>query len=104
MRTRFRGCRVLIRSGTNALGEKGRGLRQRPLLGRWRSAQTLRAASLRMLTGRGLPAAVDLDERMPTSAGGGYLMSVSILNIGRYIAITIVPTMKPTPIIRIGSM
>ena len=33
-----------------------------------------------------------------------YLMSVSILNIGRYIAITIVPTMMPTPIIRIGSM
>ncbi len=33
-----------------------------------------------------------------------YLMSVSILNIGRYIAITIVSTMAPTPIIRIGSM
>ena len=33
-----------------------------------------------------------------------YLMSVSILNIGRYIEITIVPTMIPTPIIRIGSM
>jgi hypothetical protein len=33
-----------------------------------------------------------------------YLMSVSILNIGRYIAITMVPTMIPTPIIRIGSM
>jgi hypothetical protein len=33
-----------------------------------------------------------------------YLMSVSILNIGRYIEITIVPTMTPTPIIRIGSM
>ena len=31
-------------------------------------------------------------------------MSVSILNIGRYIAITMVPTMTPTPIIRIGSM
>ena len=33
-----------------------------------------------------------------------YLISVSILNIGRYIEITIVPTMMPTPIIRIGSM
>ena len=33
-----------------------------------------------------------------------YLMSVSILNIGRYIEITMVPTMMPTPIIRIGSM
>ena len=60
--------------------------------------------SLRMLTGRGLPAAVDSDEGIPTRAGGGYLMSVSILNIGRYMAITIVPTMKPTPIIRMGSM
>ena len=33
-----------------------------------------------------------------------YLMSVSILNIGRYIEMTIVPTIAPTPIIRIGSM
>ena len=33
-----------------------------------------------------------------------YLTSVSILNIGRYIEITIVPTIAPTPIIRIGSM
>ncbi len=36
--------------------------------------------------------------------GDDYLMSVSILNIGRYIAITMVPTMPPTAIIRIGSM
>jgi hypothetical protein len=33
-----------------------------------------------------------------------YLMSVSILNIGRYIEMTIVPTMAPTPIISTGSM
>ena len=33
-----------------------------------------------------------------------YSISVSSLNIGRYMAITIVPTMIPTPIIRIGSM
>ena len=32
-----------------------------------------------------------------------YLTSVSILNIGRYIEITITPTMQPTPIIMIGS-
>jgi len=31
-------------------------------------------------------------------------MSVSILNIGRYIEITMRPTMQPTPIIMIGSM
>ena len=37
-------------------------------------------------------------------AGRAYLTSVSILNIGRYIEITIVPTMTPTPIIMIGSM
>ncbi len=34
----------------------------------------------------------------------GYSIRVSSLNIGRYIAMTIVPTMMPTPIIRIGSM
>ena len=33
-----------------------------------------------------------------------YSIRVSNLNIGRYIAMTIVPTMMPTPIIRIGSM
>ena len=33
-----------------------------------------------------------------------YLMSVIILNIGRYIAMTIVPTITPTPIISTGSM
>ena len=33
-----------------------------------------------------------------------YWMSVSILNIGMYMAITIVPTMTPTPIISTGSM
>ena len=33
-----------------------------------------------------------------------YLISVSSLNIGRYIEMTIVPTITPTPIIRIGSM
>jgi hypothetical protein len=33
-----------------------------------------------------------------------YLISVRSLNIGRYMEITIVPTMAPTPIIRIGSM
>ena len=31
-------------------------------------------------------------------------MSVIILNIGRYIAMTIVPTITPTPIISTGSM
>jgi hypothetical protein len=48
------------------------------------------------------------DEENPPRGHGrpssSYLMSVSILNIGRYIEITIVPTMTPTPIIRIGSM
>jgi hypothetical protein len=33
-----------------------------------------------------------------------YLTSVSILNIGRYIAMMITPTISPTPIIMIGSM
>src|SRR4051794_5893303 len=33
-----------------------------------------------------------------------YLISVSSLNIGRYIEITIVPTIAPTPIISTGSM
>ena len=32
-----------------------------------------------------------------------YLTSVSILNIGMYIAMMITPTMQPTPIIMIGS-
>jgi hypothetical protein len=41
---------------------------------------------------------------LAAGGGGGYLMSVSILNIGRYIEMTIVPTITPTPIIRIGSM
>jgi hypothetical protein len=34
----------------------------------------------------------------------GYLISVSILNIGMYIAIRITPTIAPTPIIISGSM
>ena len=38
------------------------------------------------------------------TARSPYLISVSSLNIGRYIEITIVPTITPTPIIRIGSM
>ena len=38
------------------------------------------------------------------AASRAYLISVSILNIGRYIEITIVPTMIPTPIISTGSM
>ena len=33
-----------------------------------------------------------------------YLISVSILNIGRYIEMMITPTIMPTPIIMIGSM
>ena len=33
-----------------------------------------------------------------------YLMSVIILNIGRYIAMTIIPTIAPTQIISTGSM
>ena len=33
-----------------------------------------------------------------------YLTSVSILNIGRYIAMMITPTIRPTAIIMIGSM
>jgi hypothetical protein len=32
-----------------------------------------------------------------------YLISVSILNIGRYIEMMITPTIRPTPIIMIGS-
>ncbi len=62
----------------------------------------------RMLRGR---AAVGLRRAAIESAGMGavlrrsnYFTSCSILNIGRYIAITIVPTMTPTPIIMIGSM
>jgi hypothetical protein len=35
--------------------------------------------------------------------GSLYLTSVSILNIGMYIAMMITPTMRPTPIIMIGS-
>jgi hypothetical protein len=35
---------------------------------------------------------------------GGYLISVNSLNIGRYIEITMVPTMAPTQIISSGSM
>jgi hypothetical protein len=35
---------------------------------------------------------------------GRYLISVSILNIGKYMATTIRPTIAPTPIIMIGSM
>ena len=35
---------------------------------------------------------------------GGYSIRVSILNIGRYIATMITPTIIPTPIIMIGSM
>ena len=38
------------------------------------------------------------------SAPVGYLTSVSILNIGRYIAMMITPTIRPTPIIITGSM
>ena len=45
---------------------------------------------------------------MPDCSGVGlshaYLISVSSLNIGKYIEITIVPTIAPTPIIKIGSM
>ena len=43
--------------------------------------------------------------RPPTGARAPrYLMSVSILNIGRYIEMMMMPTMIPTPIIMIGSM
>jgi hypothetical protein len=37
-------------------------------------------------------------------SSAGYSISVSSLNIGRYIAITMIPTMIPTPIIISGSM
>jgi hypothetical protein len=37
-------------------------------------------------------------------AGWGYLISVSILNIGRYMLMMITPTIRPTPIIISGSM
>src|SRR4051812_31417125 len=40
----------------------------------------------------------------PAVVSPPYLMSVSILNIGIYIAMTIVPTMMPTKIMRTGSM
>src|SRR5438034_5055240 len=40
----------------------------------------------------------------PVGGDGDYLTSWSILNIGRYIEITITPTIAPTPIIMIGSM
>jgi len=38
------------------------------------------------------------------AAAGSYLISVSILNIGKYIAMMITPTIIPTTIIMIGSM
>jgi hypothetical protein len=39
-----------------------------------------------------------------TFTGRRYLISVSILNIGRYMLMMITPTIRPTPIIMIGSM
>jgi hypothetical protein len=39
-----------------------------------------------------------------TGGGGGYWSSVSILNIGRYMAMMITPTIRPTRIIISGSM
>jgi hypothetical protein len=46
------------------------------------------------------------DSTTTPTAGGGrrYLISVSILNIGKYIEMMITPTIMPTPIIMIGSM
>jgi hypothetical protein len=41
--------------------------------------------------------------RAPPAAACRYLTSVSILNIGRYIEMMMMPTMTPTPIIMIGS-
>jgi hypothetical protein len=41
---------------------------------------------------------------LPATRGRAYSIRVSILNIGRYIAITMTPTIIPTPIIMIGSM
>jgi hypothetical protein len=41
--------------------------------------------------------------RKAAEEGGSYLTSESILNIGRYIAITMTPTMAPTRIIISGS-
>ena len=41
---------------------------------------------------------------LATGVAATYLISVRSLNIGRYIEMTMVPTMMPTPIIKIGSM
>ena len=68
----------------------------------------VRTCELRLIQGT-----VDVVDGQDTSVRGKltttttttrYLISVSSLNIGRYIEITIVPTIAPTPIIRIGSM
>ena len=59
------------------------------------------AHALRALTHEGRPEAALASF---TVGGGGYWIRVSILNIGRYIAITMTPTIIPTPIIMIGSM
>jgi hypothetical protein len=40
----------------------------------------------------------------PPRISSRYLMSVSSRNIGRYIEMMITPTIRPTPIIMIGSM
>jgi hypothetical protein len=48
------------------------------------------------------------DDHRPISGRGeepgGYLISVSSLNIGRYIEMMMIPTIRPTPSIMIGSM
>ena len=49
----------------------------------------------------GLPAAV---AGRPRDTKVSYLTSESILNIGRYMAMMITPTIRPTPIIISGSM
>ena len=70
-----------------------------PHPGARRLDEDLRAtARLRLADRRRRP-----DRRCPR-ANPRYLISVSSLNIGRYIEMTIVPTITPTPIIRIGSM
>ena len=56
--------------------------------------------------GKGRSAHRRKPETAPRRGGGGgaYLTSESILNIGRYIAMMITPTIRPTPIIITGSM
>ena len=59
---------------------------------------------LRPDEGKPLPAADTGATGLRCPARARYLISVSILNIGRYMLMMITPTIRPTPIIISGSM